>query len=243
MTTETRTLSTRDITLTWLGFGGFSIRTPGGKVLMIDPWLKNNPACPPAFKQIDQCDLLFLTHAHRDHIEDAVSLAQRTGARVLAGWELAQYLIRKGARDVVAINKGGTRRFGDIAVTAVHADHSSAIVDGDQILYGGEPMGYVIRFENDAVIYHAGDTNVFGDMALIAELYAPEVALLPIGDAYTMSPREAAKAVRLLNVREVVPTHFGVFDFLTGRPSEVRALTRDIGVTVYDLQPGETLRL
>jgi L-ascorbate metabolism protein UlaG (beta-lactamase superfamily) len=156
---------------------------------------------------------------------------------------LAQYLTRKGAGDVVAINKGGTRHFGDIAVTAVHADHSSAIVDGDQILYGGEPMGYVIRFENDAVIYHAGDTNVFGDMALIAELYAPEVALLPIGDAYTMSPREAAKAVRLLNVREVVPTHFGGFDFLTGRPSELRDLTRDIGVTVYDLQPGETLLL
>jgi L-ascorbate metabolism protein UlaG (beta-lactamase superfamily) len=235
--------SARGLSLTWLGFGGFSIRTPGGKTLMIDPWIKNNPACPPGFAEIDQCDLLFLTHAHRDHMEDAIWLAQRTGTQVLAGFELAQYLIRKGVRNVVAINKGGTRRFGEIAATAVHADHSSGIVDGDQILYGGEPMGYVIRFENGCVVYHAGDTNVFGDMALIAELYAPEVALLPIGDAYTMSPREAAKAVQLLNVREVVPTHFGVLDFLTGRPSELRTLTRDMGVTVYDLQPFETLLL
>lgn len=234
-------MTARNISLTWLGFGGFSIQTPGGKSLLIDPYLQKNPACPPAFRQIDHCDLLFLTHAHRDHAEDAVEIAKRTGAQVLAGWELAQHLIRKGAPNVVAINKGGTRHFGEIAVTAVHADHSSAFIDEGQILYGGEPMGYVIRFENDFVLYHAGDTNVFGDMALIAELYQPELALLPIGDAYTMGPREAAKAVQLLKVKEVVPTHWGVLDFLTGRPSELRALSP--GVTVYDLDPGETLVL
>jgi L-ascorbate metabolism protein UlaG (beta-lactamase superfamily) len=232
---------TPNISLTWLGFGGFSIQTPTGKTLMIDPWLQNNPACPPAFKETDRCDLLFFTHAHRDHAEDAVALAKRTGAQVLAGWELAQYLTRKGVQNVFAINKGGTRRFGEIAVTAVHADHSSAIVDGEQILYGGEPMGYVIRFENGFVVYHAGDTNVFGDMALIAELYRPELALLPIGDVYTMGPREAAKAVQLLGVKEVVPTHWGVLDFLIGRPGELRALTP--GVKVHDLAPGATLVL
>lgn len=229
------------LSLTWLGFGGFSIRTPGGKHLMIDPWLQKNPICPPEFKEPRQLDLLFLTHAHRDHASDALALAERTGAQVLAGFELAQHLMRKGAKNVVAINKGGTRHFGEIAVTAVHADHSSAFFDGDQMLYGGEPMGYVIRFENGFVLYHAGDTNVFGDMALIAELYRPQVALLPIGDAYTMGPREAAKAVELLGVKEVVPTHWGGLDFLTGRPSELRALTAD--VTVYDLAPGETLAL
>lgn len=233
----------RDLPLTWLGFGGFAMTTPGGKQLLIDPWIQNNPICPPAFKQIERCDLILLTHAHRDHAEDAVALAKRTGAQVLAGWELAQWLMKKGVQNVVSINKGGTRRFGDIAVTAVHADHSSAIVDGDDIRYGGEPMGYVIRFENGYTIYHAGDTNVFGDMALIAELYQPELALLPIGDAYTMSPREAAKAVRLLKVKHVVPTHFGGLDFLTGRPSELRALTNDIsGLVVYDTKPGETIR-
>lgn len=233
----------RNIEMTWLGFGGFAIRTPGGKRLLIDPFTESNPACPPAYKEIAECDLIFVTHAHRDHATDVVTIAERTGATVLAGWELAQWFMRKGLKNVVATNKGGTRRFGAIAVTAVHADHSSAIVDGDQILYGGEPMGYVIRFENGFTVYHAGDTNVFGDMALIAELYQPELAMLPIGDAYTMSPREAAKAVRLLGVREVIPTHFGVLEFLTGRPSELRALTLDIeGMVVHDIQPGDTVR-
>jgi L-ascorbate metabolism protein UlaG (beta-lactamase superfamily) len=231
-----------NISLTWLGFGGFYIRTPGNKVILIDPWINNNPSCPEAMRQIEHLDYIFLTHAHRDHAEDAVWLSLKTGAKVLAGWELAQILLRKGAKDVIAINKGGTRRFGEIEVTAVHADHSSSFIDGDQILYGGEPMGYVIRFENDYIVYHAGDTNVFGDMALIAELYEPELALLPIGDAYTMSPREAAKAVRLLNVKQVVPTHFGVFDFLTGRPHELSALLSDIeDLTIYDIQPGDTI--
>ena len=104
-------------------------------------------------------------------------------------------------------------------------------------------MGYVIKFENGYTVYHAGDTNVFGDMALIAELYEPELALLPIGDAYTMSPREAAKAVRLLNIKNVIPTHFGVFDFLTGRPSELFTLLSDIkDLTVYDIRPGDTIQ-
>lgn len=112
----------------------------------------------------------------------------------------------------------------------------------DQLLFGGEPMGLVIKFENGYTVYHAGDTNVFGDMALISELYEPELALLPIGDAYTMSPREAAKAVRLLNIKHVIPTHFGILDFLTGRPSELLALLPDVaGLTVYDISPGETI--
>ncbi|MDF2647813.1 MAG: metal-dependent hydrolase [Paenibacillus sp.] len=232
----------RDTSFTWLGFGGFYIQTPGGKEILIDPWIKNNPVCPDKFKHIEKVDYIFLTHAHRDHAEDAVWLARKTGAKVLAGWELAQLLLKRGVSDVFAINKGGTRRFGDLAVTAVHADHSSSFIEGDQIHYGGEPMGYVIKFENGFNVYHAGDTNVFGDMALIAELYQPELVMLPIGDVFTMSPREAAKAVRLLNVKKVIPTHFGVFDFLTGRPKDLSALLADIeGLTVYDIHPGDTI--
>lgn len=232
----------QELSFTWLGFGGFYIKTPGNKEILIDPWIKNNPACPVTIKNIEKVDYIFYTHAHRDHAEDAVWLAQKTGATILAGWELAFILQKKGVQNVVAINKGGTRRFGDISITAVHADHSSAYVEGDQLLYGGEPMGFVIKFENGYTVYHAGDTNVFGDMALIAELYKPELALLPIGDVYTMSPREAAKAVRLLNLKHVIPTHFGVLDFLTGRPSELLALLPDIeGLTVYDISPGETV--
>ncbi|GAB1533210.1 MULTISPECIES: metal-dependent hydrolase [Brevibacillus] len=232
----------RNISFTWIGFGGFYIETSGNKKILIDPWIKKNPSCPETIKNIEKVDYIFLTHAHRDHAEDVVWLAQKTGASVLAGWELAFILQKKGVQNIVAINKGGTRQFEDIAVTAVHADHSSAFVDGDQILYGGEPMGYVIKFENGYTVYHAGDTNVFGDMALIAELYVPDLALLPIGDAYTMSPREAAKAVRLLNIKNVIPTHFGVFDFLTGRPSELSALLSDVkDLTVYDISPGDTI--
>ncbi|MBH0333204.1 hydrolase [Brevibacillus brevis] len=232
----------RNISFTWMGFGGFYIETSGNKKILIDPWIKNNPSCPETIRNIEKVDCIFLTHAHRDHAEDAVWLAQKTGASVLAGWELAFILQKKGIQNIVAINKGGTRQFEDIAVTAVHADHSSAFVDGDKILYGGEPMGYVIKFENGYTVYHAGDTNVFGDMALIAELYVPDLVLLPIGDAYTMSPREAAKAVRLLNIKNVIPTHFGVFDFLTGRPSELSALLSDVeDLTVYDISPGDTI--
>jgi L-ascorbate metabolism protein UlaG (beta-lactamase superfamily) len=226
----------------WMGFGGFHIKTPGNKIIMIDPWIKNNPLCPEDLRQIEDLDYIFLTHAHRDHAEDVIWLSEKTGAQVLAGWELAQILIRKGVKNVVAINKGGTRPFGGIAVTAVHADHSSAYIDGDQMLYGGEPMGFVIRFENDFVIYHAGDTNVFGDMALIAELYEPELGLLPIGDTYTMSPWEAAKAVRLLKVKQVIPMHYGGFDFLVGRPQELAALLMDVeDMVVYDVKLGDAI--
>ncbi|WAH37464.1 metal-dependent hydrolase [Alicyclobacillus dauci] len=231
----------RGISITWLGFAGVYIKTPGNKTILVDPWITNNPLCPSDFKDIDNCDYIFLTHAHRDHAADAEMLAKKTGAEVLAGWELAQILMRKGVQNVFAINKGGTRHFGDISVTAVHADHSSAFIEGDQLLYGGEAMGYVIRFENGFTIYHAGDTNVFGDMALIAELYEPELALLPIGDVLTMSPKEAAKAVRLLKVKHVVPTHFG-YDFLTGTPAELAArLEQHQDVIVYDIKPGDTV--
>lgn len=232
----------QEISFTWLGFGGFYIKSPGNKEILIDPWIRNNPVCPESIKNIEKVDYIFFTHAHRDHAEDAVWLGQETGATILAGWELAFILQKKGVQNVIAINKGGTRRFGELEITAVHADHSSAYVEGDQLIYGGEPMGFIIKFENGDKVYHAGDTNVFGDMTLISELYEPELALLPIGDAYTMSPKEAAKAVRLLNIKHVIPTHFGVFDFLTGRPSDLLDLLTDIeGLTVYDISPGQTV--
>jgi L-ascorbate metabolism protein UlaG (beta-lactamase superfamily) len=238
-------MNEKNISFTWLGFGGFYIVTPNNMNILIDPWIRNNPICPEFVHHLEKIDYIFYTHAHRDHSEDAVWLSkQQKGGTVVAGWELSQILMRKGVDDVLAINKGGTRRFDGFSVTAVHADHSSAFVDGDQLLYGGEAMGYVFKFENDLVVYHAGDTNVFGDMALIAELYKPDVALLPIGDVYTMSPFEAAKAVRLLQVKKVIPTHFGGFDFLTGRPHDLAALLTDLkDVIIYDVHPGEAVEV
>jgi L-ascorbate metabolism protein UlaG (beta-lactamase superfamily) len=137
------------------------------------------------------------------------------------------------------MNKGGTQTVGDIKVTMAHADHSCGITDGDQIVYGGEACGYVIEFANGMGIYHAGDTNVFGDMAIIRELYAPDIAMIPIGDHYTMSPREAAYACKLLRPKTVVPMHFGTFPILTGRPSDLQKLVP--AVEVAELKPGITM--
>jgi L-ascorbate metabolism protein UlaG (beta-lactamase superfamily) len=138
------------------------------------------------------------------------------------------------------MNKGGTQTVGgDVKVTMVHANHSSGAEDGGQIIYAGEPCGYVIEFANGVKIYHAGDTNVFGDMAIIRDLYAPDVALLPIGDHYTMSPREAAYACNLLKPKAVVPMHFGTFPLLTGTPAELKKLVS--GVEVVEMKPGETI--
>jgi L-ascorbate metabolism protein UlaG (beta-lactamase superfamily) len=137
------------------------------------------------------------------------------------------------------MNKGGTQTVGDIKVTMVHADHSCGIQDGDEITYGGEACGYVIEFENGVKVYHAGDTNVFGDMAIIRELYAPEIVMLPIGDLFTIGPREAAYAINLLKPKTVIPMHFGTFPALTGTPSDLKKLVP--GVEVLEMKPGVTI--
>jgi len=137
------------------------------------------------------------------------------------------------------MNKGGTQTLDDIKVTMVHADHSCGIQDGDQLIYGGEACGYVIEFSTGLKIYHAGDTNVFGDMRIIRELYAPDLALLPIGDHYTMGPREAAYASNLLQPKTVIPMHFGTFPFLVGTPGALEKLVP--GIEVVTLKPGVTV--
>jgi L-ascorbate metabolism protein UlaG (beta-lactamase superfamily) len=152
----------------------------------------------------------------------------------LCGW-----LEKKGVKQTSAMNKGGTQTVADIKVTMVHADHSCGIQDGDQIVYGGEACGYVVEFANGVKIYHAGDTNVFGDMRIINELYAPHIAMIPIGDHYTMGPREAAYACKLLKTKTVIPMHFGTFPVLTGRPSELQKLAPE--VEVREMKPGETI--
>jgi L-ascorbate metabolism protein UlaG (beta-lactamase superfamily) len=158
---------------------------------------------------------------------------------VVAIPELAGWLEKKGLKNVIGMNKGGTVKVADIKVTMVHADHSCGIEDGEQLLYGGEAVGFVIEFENGVKIYHAGDTNVFGDMKIIHDLYAPEIALLPIGDHYTMSPREAAYACNLLQAKTVIPMHFGTFPVLTGTPGQLQKLVP--GVEVVEMKPGVTL--
>ena len=232
-------MNLKGVKLTWLGHATFRIETPGGKVIIIDPWIMGNPSCPEKDKSVKRVDVMLCTHAHGDHIGDAVEIGTKHQPTVVAIPELGGWLGKKGLKNVIGMNKGGTVKVAGIKVTMVHADHSCGIQDGEQLLYGGEAVGFVIEFENGVKIYHAGDTNVFGDMAIIRELYSPEIVMIPIGDHYTMGPREAAYACNLLKPKSVIPMHFGTFPVLTGRPDTLRKLAK--GVEVVDMKPGQTL--
>jgi L-ascorbate metabolism protein UlaG (beta-lactamase superfamily) len=227
------------IKITWLGHATFRIETPQGKTVLIDPWVAGNPKCPDKEKNLAKVDVMLCTHGHGDHIGNAVEIAKKHGPVVVGIPELCGWLESKDIKRVSPMNKGGTQTVGDIKVTMVHAGHSSGIQDGNQMIYGGEAVGYVVEFSNGVTIYHAGDTCVFGDMAIIRELYAPDICMLPIGDNYTMGPREAAYACKLLKPKMVIPMHFGTFPVLTGTPAELRKLAPD--VDVREMKPGETI--
>jgi L-ascorbate metabolism protein UlaG (beta-lactamase superfamily) len=232
-------MNLKGIKLTWLGHATFRIETPGGNIVIIDPWIMGNPACPAAEKTVRKVDVMLCTHGHGDHIGDAVEIAKKHAPKVVGIPELVGWLEKKGVKQTSMMNKGGTQTVGDIKVTMVHADHSCGIQDGDDLVYGGEACGYVVEFSNGLKIYHAGDTNVFGDMAIIRELYAPDIAMLPIGDHFTMGPREGAYACNLLKAKTVIPMHFATFPVLTGTPGALQKLVR--GVEVVEMKPGVTL--
>jgi len=227
-------------TFTWLGHSTFLFRTPGGKRILVDPWVATNPACPESVKQIGPLDLILVTHGHSDHTADTVAIGRATLARVVAPYELSVWLQGKGLQNVTGMNPGGTLNALGLSVTMVPAIHSSSIEEDGRTLYTGLATGYVIRFEDGLTIYFAGDTSIFGDMKLIGELYQPAIAFLPIGDVYTMGPEQAAKACELLNVKQVVPMHYGTFPALTGTPARLRDLVEPRGVQVLELKPGET---
>jgi L-ascorbate metabolism protein UlaG (beta-lactamase superfamily) len=227
------------IKLTWLGHATFRIETPGGKIVIIDPWIMGNPACPANEKNVKTVDVMLCTHGHGDHIGDAVEIAKQHAPKVVGIPELIGWLEKKGVKHTAMMNKGGTQTVGDIKVTMVHADHSCGIQDGNELVYGGEACGFVVEFSNGLKIYHAGDTNVFGDMAIIHELYAPDIAMLPIGDHFTMGPREAAYACNLLKAKTVIPMHFATFPVLTGTPGALQKLIS--GVEVMEMKPGKTI--
>src|SRR5580704_2777778 len=188
---ESSMLQTRGNKLTWLGHAAFKIETPSGKTILVDPWILTNPMCPDKDKNFEHIDTMLVTHGHFDHIADAVELGKKFKPQVVGIYELCAWLESKGVGGTNSMNKGGTQKVGEIEVTMVNALHSCGIKDGDQIIYGGEASGYIIRLPGGLTIYHAGDTAVFGDMKIIADLYAPDLAMLPVGDHFTMGTREA----------------------------------------------------
>jgi L-ascorbate metabolism protein UlaG (beta-lactamase superfamily) len=227
--------------ITWLGHSTFLIETPEGKTILIDPWVMNNPACPESMKQLKKVDVMLVTHGHFDHIGDAVEIARQHNPLVVGIFELCHWLQSKGVQRVSAMNKGGTQEVDGVKVTMTHAVHSCGILEGEQIIYGGEACGYVIEFASGLRIYHTGDTAVFGDMHIIRELYQPELVMLPIGGHFTMSPEEATYAVQLLRPKAVIPMHFGTFPVLAGSPAEFRELLRALGTEMIELKPGESV--
>ena len=231
-----------DVALTWLGHGSFRIDSANGQRIYVDPWL-GNPKCPESEQTPERMDVMAITHGHGDHVGDAADLGKRFSPAVVAIFELANWLGWQGVPNATdyGMNKGGTVTIDGVSFTMTHALHSGGLIGEGDITYLGDPAGFVIRFENDLTVYFSGDTAVFSDMQLIGRLYSPDVAVLPIGDHFTMGPEQAALALELIGARRCVPGHYGTFPLLTGTPDELRKLAP--GVEVLAPEPGETITL
>lgn len=216
----------------------------GEQRVAVDPWLEGNPRCPQALKNPARLDLIVLTHGHADHAGDVTRLARETGAKVCATYELAMLLGKEGIpeQSLVPMNKGGTVTIGDISVSLTHALHSNSYDTAEGPAYAGEACGAVIAAGGSA-IYHAGDTALFSDIALIGRKFAPQIAFLPIGDCFTMGPEEAAEAAKLSGCRLAVPIHYATFEALTGTSDRFEAACRKVGVEPRVLAPGASLTL
>jgi L-ascorbate metabolism protein UlaG (beta-lactamase superfamily) len=226
--------------ITWLGHATVLVTTAKGTNILIDPFIAGNPKYPKDFVLPSKIHYILLTHGHGDHISDAAPVAQKYGSTVVAIYELADYVASKGVTNTIGMNLGGTVQLEDVAATMVEAKHSAGAQDEHGTHYVGVAAGYVLTIANGPVLYHAGDTAVFGDMKLIREIYHPEVAMLPIGGHFTMGPKEAALAASYLAPEKVLPLHFGTFPPLTGTPQELAALV-DANIQVVQWKPGDTI--
>ena len=244
------------VEVVWLGQAAFKITTPGGKVIVTDPWLRTNPLTPAAYKQLDsfgKVDVLLVTHGHFDHIADAPALAQMYKVPVRGPGDLLNTVMTLGVLPqelLPRMNKGGTvEPAPGIKVTAVRAEHSSiyvwrnAATGKDETHPGGEAIGWIIELENGFRIYHAGDTGVFGDMKLIGERYKPDLALVPIGGNFTMDPVDAAWAVKdLIKPRAVIPMHYGANPLAKGTAAQFSSAMGSSAVQVFVATPGQPLK-
>jgi L-ascorbate metabolism protein UlaG (beta-lactamase superfamily) len=229
-------------TFTWFGHSCVELRTPGGKVVLLDPWF-GNPTSPRAVADVAECDVMLVSHGHFDHLgsgprevrsADSLAIARRTQPSWVCIHELSLWLeseLEGASVEIIGMNKGGTVAVAGLSVTMVQADHSAGDWSsaGEGPLYLGEPVGFVIGLEDGRNVYYTGDTDVFGDMDIVRAMHKPDVAIMPIGGHYTMGPAGAARAAKMLDVKTVIPVHYGTFPILAGTPEELRAELRRIG--------------
>ncbi|AKB48285.1 hypothetical protein MSKOL_2508 [Methanosarcina sp. Kolksee] len=227
------------VMITWLGHSAFLFEAD--KKLLIDPFISGNPLAPCSPEELNP-DIIAVTHGHRDHLGDTIEIGKRVGCRIISVHEVANYIKSKGVF-AEGMGKGGTVNVEGMKLTMTEALHSSSIDASGFSFDGGSPAGFIIRI-NGHSIYHAGDTGVFGDMKLIGELYEPELALLPIGDKFTMGIKEATKAVELIQPKIVIPMHYSTFDVIKQDPEEFkRAVEAKVDTKVIIMKPGESIKL
>lgn len=227
--------------ITWLGHGSFQFRLETGEVIVVDPWL-GGPTYPADHK-LGRIDIILVTHGHFDHLPDTVDLAKRHNATVVCNYEISVWLGSQGVENVSAMNTGGTQPVGPVKVSMTEALHSSGIATESGMTDGGRAGGYVVEIPDGRRFYFAGDTDVFPGMEIIRELYEPELAILPIGDHFTMGPRGAAIACRLLGAKKVIPMHFATFPPLVGRPEHLAEHIKDLPNTeVWPVEIGKPVQ-
>ncbi len=229
-----------------LGHATFKVTTPENKVIIVDPWLTGNSFMPEYLKKFDDTDLFLITHGHDDHFDlEVLDIAKKGHSKIIANSIVRWYLIENNCplTAIEPMNLGGTISLLDCKITMVTGFHSSHInLTETQARFSHNSVGFIVNLSDDVRIYFSGDTCVFGDMKLIGEIYRPTIAALPIGNRYTMGPLEASYAIRLLNVKQVIPFHYGTFPQLTGNPHELKELTKDIdGLIIHALKAGEVL--